>query len=215
VPFDQLAHRLGVMTGLSHSTAKRHAQTLVQWRRFIVGERVQSPEQLDIPDLTDQLERLVARHNALAKQRYLDWLLKIAPGQFEELVASLVSAMGYSDVEVVGQSGDGGVDVRARQTDQWGHALQAIVQAKRYAKVVGRRVVDEMIGVMAREKCEHGILVTTSDYSTYALRAAHDEPRLRLVSGAQLVDLLARHGVGLRFGQYGEIGLSSSATLSV
>ncbi|MCA9665986.1 MAG: restriction endonuclease [Myxococcales bacterium] len=103
VELAQLAHRLGVLTGLSHSTAMRRAQTLVQWRRYITG-----------------------------------------PGTPD-------------------------------------------------------------VGVMAREKCEHGTLVTTSDFSTHALKVAKEEPRLRLVTGAQLVDPLAHHAVGLRLGRYGEI----------
>jgi restriction endonuclease Mrr len=209
VSLDKLAHRLGVLTGLSHSTAKRRAQTLVQWRKFVVGKPDQQPQQLEIPDLAEQLGRLVSRHNALAKQRFLDWLLKTPPGDFEQLAGTLAVAMGYRDVEVVGRSGDGGVDVRAHHQDQWGHPVRAIIQAKRHSKTIGRRIIDEMVGVMAREKCEHAILVTTSDFSAHALKAAQGEPRLRLVSGAQLVDLLATHGVGLRIGQYGEIRLST------
>ena len=137
VPLDDLAHRLGVLTGLSHSTAKRRAQTLIQWRRFITHAPAK-PTGPEVPDLTGQLDRMVARHNALAKQCYLDWLLTVDPKALEELTGTLAAAMGYTDVQVVGRSGDGGVDVRAQRQDDWGHVVPCAIQVKRYSKSVGR-----------------------------------------------------------------------------
>lgn len=169
VSAEEIAHRLGVVAGLSHSTAVRRTQTLVQWRRYISDSSDKRAKEEPLPDTSAQVEGLVARHNALAKQRYIERLLKSDPKHFEELVGRLATAMGYQSVKVIGGSRDGGVDVRATKTDEWGHPVPAALQAKRYSKPVGRRVVDEMIGVLSRERCPHGILVTTSEFSTQAL----------------------------------------------
>jgi hypothetical protein len=205
-PLPEIAHRLGVMAGLAHSTALRRAQTLFQWRHYIDGSREASGDAgAALPDTSSQVESMIARHNALAKQLYLERLLRLNPTQFEELVGRLVTAMGFQNVQVVGGARDGGVDVTAQKLDDWGQPVPVLLQVKRYQKPVGRRVIDELLGVLHRNRQPHGVLVTTSDFSTQALEVAKGEANLRLVNGAQLVDLTLKHGVGVRVGRYGEI----------
>jgi restriction endonuclease Mrr len=137
IPFEQVADRLQVLTGLARSTAERRAKTLFQWRKYVLGVTQQGSGP-QVPELTAQLESLIARHNALAKQRFLEWLLKMEPTAFEQLVGTLVRAMNHSDVVVQGRAGDGGVDVRAVKIDQWDHPSHVAIQVKRYSKPVGR-----------------------------------------------------------------------------
>jgi restriction endonuclease Mrr len=206
LPAETIAARLETLTGLSASTALRRARTLVQWRRYVDGGRSgRLPAELSLPDLAPQLDRMVQHHNALAKQRLVDWLMHIDPAEFERLVGRLLTAMGFHDVDVLGGPGDGGVDVRASQLDRWSHPIRSVVQVKRHARALGRRVIDEMIGVLFRHRADHGIIITTSDFSTAARSAAGAEPRLRLVDGAQFVELLAEHAVVVRHGRHGEI----------
>ncbi len=212
IPFEQVADRLQRLTGLAPSTAERRTQTLFQWRKYIQGDahRAVGPQ---VPALTSQLESLIARHNALAKQSFLEWMQKMDPTAFEHLVGRLVQAMNHLEVVVQGGPGDGGVDIRAVKIDQWNHPTHVAIQVKRYSETnsVGRKQVDELIGVMTRERLASGILVTTADFSAQAQKAAAEEPRLQLVNGAKLVDLLARHGVGVKYGKYGEIVLASAS----
>ncbi len=209
VSFEEISYRLAQLTGLSKTTADRRAQTLMRWREY-----VRAPEAAlagpELPNLTSQLASLIATHNALAKQRYLEWLLKMEPAAFENLVGQLVEALNHREVEVTGRSGDGGVDVRAVRVDQWGHAAPIAVQVKRYSKSIGRRTVDELLGTIVRERFVAGILVTTSDFSKDAQKAASLAPQIQLVNGAQLVDLLAEHGVAIAYGHYGELVLATS-----
>jgi len=171
VSFEQVAERLQMLTGLARSTAERRARTLLQWRKYILGEAPQlgGPQ---LPELTSQLESLIARHNALTKQGFLEWMMKMEPSSFEKLVGKLVEVMNHTDVVAQGRSGDGGVDVRAVKVDQWGHATRVAIQVKRYSNPVGRKFVDELIGVMTRERLASGILVTSSEYWTHPLVAA-------------------------------------------
>ncbi len=200
----QLAKQLQKLTGLAPSTAARRAQTLIRWREYVLGPDL-APSRPDLPELSDRLERLIARHNALAKQRTLEWLLQVDPSRFEAILGELAQAIGYRDVAVRGGPNDGGIDVLAIRVDQWGHRAKVAIQAKRYQRPVGRRIIDEMIGVINRERLGEAIVVTTSEFSKRAVAAARGEPRLRLVNGVELVDLLAEHGVVVRYAQRGEL----------
>ncbi len=190
---------------LAPSTVLRRARTLLLWRRYLDGKSPRPPTKLELPNLTPRLTKLIAHHNALAKQTALEWLCAIDPTAFEQLTGELMQAMGYLDVRVKGGSGDGGVDVEAVRVDQWEHRSSVAVQVKRYQRPIGRRIVDEMIGVLARRRYSVGILVTTSDFSHQAQKAAQDEPRLQLVNGPQFVEMLARHGVVVTYGRHGEL----------
>lgn len=209
VPFAEISHRLAQLTGLSETTADRRAQTLMRWRAYVQAQESAGtgPE---LPDLTPQLASIIATHNALAKQRYLEWLLKMEPAAFENLVAQLVEALNHRKVEVTGRSGDGGVDVQAFRVDQWGHVARIAVQVKRYRNPIGRRTVDELLGTIVREKYAAGILVTTSEFSKDARKAASLAPQIQLVDGVKLVDLLAEHGVAIAYGHYGELVLAAT-----
>jgi hypothetical protein len=68
---DEIAHRLGVLSGLAHSTALRRAHTLFQWRKYIDGAPGAAAANAveALPDIAPDIERQVALHNALAKQR--------------------------------------------------------------------------------------------------------------------------------------------------
>lgn len=200
-----LTRRLEVLTGLSHTTAERRAQTLLKWRRYVQGPEGSDPGGLDLGDPAPQIEALVARHNALVKQQTLQWLLSVEPRRFETIVADLLRAMGYADVEQRGGPLDGGVDVVAARVDKWGHRAEIAVQAKRYSGPVGRRYVDELLGAFRRRNFSEALLVTTSEFSAQALAAAQGEPNLRLVDGPKLVDMLATHGVLLQHGKFGEL----------
>ncbi len=200
----KLARQVQRLTGLAPSTAARRAQTLVKWREYILSPDL-APSRPDLPELSARLERLIARHNALAKQRTLEWLLQVDPGRFEAILGELARALGYREVVVRGGPNDGGIDVQAIRVDRWGHRAKIAIQAKRYRRPVGRRIIDEMIGVLSRERLGEAIIVTTSEFSKRAEAAARGEPRVRLVNGVQLVDLLAEHGVVVRYAARGEL----------
>src|SRR5690349_10142348 len=113
LPIEKVASRLQALTGLSPSTALRRAETLVQWRKYVLAPPTSTNEGPTLPNLATEIEARVKRHNALAKQEVRTWLEKMDPRAFEELVATLCSKMGWVDVKVEGGSGDGGVDISA------------------------------------------------------------------------------------------------------
>ena len=103
--------------------------------------------------------------------------------QFEEHVARLLRAHGYTRVTVVGGASDGGVDLRAQTPD--GRALA--VQCKRWRKPVPPNEVRAFLGALAGGHRGYlGMFVASNGFTGEAVREAGD--------GMVLVD---RHGLGL------------------
>lgn len=120
-------------------------------------------------------------------------LLTLDPIDFEDLVAALFKAMGM-EVMTTERSGDGGVDVRAMDPDPI-RGGKLIIQVKRYRNTIAPAPVRDLYGTMLHEGATKGILVTTAEFGPSAQEFAAGKP-LTLIGGTQLVDLLARYGVG-------------------
>jgi restriction system protein len=120
-------------------------------------------------------------------------LLTLDPIDFEDLVASLFKAMGM-EVMTTERSGDGGVDVRAMDPDPI-RGGKLVIQVKRYRNTIPPAPVRDLYGTMLHEGATKGILVTTAEFGPSAQEFAAGKP-LTLISGTQLVDLLAQYGIG-------------------
>ena len=81
------------------------------------------------------------------------------------------------NVKVMGGAGDGGVDLRVQDPD----GVEAIIQAKRYAKPAGPAIVRELIGTLALHKsAKYAVLACTGGFSTGAEATAESHPNIRL-----------------------------------
>lgn len=118
---------------------------------------------------------------------------------FEHLIRELFekefSAHG-GEVKVTRASRDGGVDAVVFDPDPI-RGGKIVVQAKRYTNTVGVGAVRDLYGTVLNEGATKGILVTTSDYGPDSYAFANGKP-LALLSGANLLHMLAKHGVGAR-----------------
>lgn len=103
--------------------------------------------------------------------------------RFEELVAELLRRDGFRSVQVIGRSGDGGVDVTARAPD----GRRVAVQCKRHSRPVGADRVRNLIGAVHGGYAGHvGILVASHGFTRPAVAEGRD--RLTLIDR----DLLAQ-----------------------
>jgi restriction system protein len=123
------------------------------------------------------------------------------PSAFEDLVLDVLHAMGYGDGTEqsrlrTGSSGDAGIDGIIRE-DQLG--LDSIyVQAKRWGANVGRPVVQAFVGALQGVGASKGIIFTASAFSTDARQYAETvSPRVILVDGEKLAELMIDHNVGV------------------
>ncbi|WP_055545731.1 restriction endonuclease [Streptomyces sp. NBRC 110028] len=124
-------------------------------------------------------------------------LLAMDPFRFESLVADLFRAMGMRAV-TTRRSNDGGVDVEAVDPTPI-RGGRIVVQVKRYRGTVPPTAVRDLYGTVQGSGANKGVLVTTSRFGPGSHTFAHGKP-LELVSGAELVDLLHRHGLRGRLG---------------
>ncbi|MBO3738787.1 restriction endonuclease [Actinoplanes flavus] len=126
-----------------------------------------------------------------------DDLYQMDPGRFEELVAELFRVRGL-EVTKTGRSGDGGVDVEARDPDPITGGL-IVIQAKRYRATVSPSVVRDLYGTVQHRGAIKGVLVVTSGFGPGSQEFAHGKP-LTLINGTELANLLAHHGLQGRLG---------------
>ena len=125
----------------------------------------------------------------------LEQILELDATEFEILVGHLLTALGFEGSEVIGKSGDGGVDVHGELNVSNLAKIKIFVQAKRYR--LGSKVSAKVVRQL-RQAIPHdgqGAFITTADYQAKARAVAHETgfPRIGLVNGHQLVDLLIEH----------------------
>ncbi|WP_176741440.1 restriction endonuclease [Streptomyces sp. LUP30] len=127
-------------------------------------------------------------------------LFAMDPIAFEDLVADLFRAMGMQAVTTQ-RSNDGGVDVDALDPTPI-RGGKIVVQVKRYRNTVPPTAVRDLYGTVQDAGANKGVLVTTSGFGPGSHAFANGKP-LELISGAELVDLLHRHGLRGRLGESG------------
>ena len=134
----------------------------------------------------------------------LEQMKKMDPYAFESLVLDVLTAMGYGGgsrqaMQGVPRGPDGGIDGRINE-DKLG-LDQIYMQAKRYAdNSVSSEKVQAFVGAMTQGGCRKGVFVTTSTFTSDARQFAASirDPRLVLVDGEKLAELMIQHGVGIQ-----------------
>jgi hypothetical protein len=143
-------------------------------------------------------EEYVARHNQKIRESLLKHLHEIDPKEFEYLIAALMDKIGFENVEVVGGTGDGGVDLIGDLTVGGITNVKTVIQAKRHTNNIGSKVIRELRG--SAELTKRGLIITTADFSKDAIEES-DQPNkmpISLVNGERFVELLVEHEVGIR-----------------
>ncbi|MFE6054422.1 restriction endonuclease [Kitasatospora sp. NPDC056446] len=124
-------------------------------------------------------------------------LFEMDPLEFEELIAELFRLRGFR-VMTTARSGDVGVDVVAEDLDPvTGGTI--VIQAKRYKKTVPPTAVRDLESTVRHHGAIKGILVTTAGFGRGSYSYIEGKP-LTLVSGPELVGLLAEQGLRGRLG---------------
>ena len=151
-------------------------------------------DSLDLPSI----KNLVDEANEVALSAILENVRAMNDTAFEHLVAAVLkSALNADSATVTQRSRDGGID-GVLSFDSLGMRI-AVFEAKRYAadNAVSRTQIDAFATAARRMNAAHSLFVTSSYFSSEAKSAAKDEG-IRLVEGTVLVELMARHGFGLR-----------------
>lgn len=157
------------------------------------------------------LERHIDSFNDKQRKILMERMMQLNPQDFEELITTLLSKMGFSEVSRTPYGGDGGVDVRGIMTVYDVIHIKLAVQAKRWKVNVQSPVVQQLRGSLGTD--ERGLIVTTSNFSKgardEATRSSSHTP-IDLIDGDQLVSLLVEYNLGVRKNRYQLLELTPS-----
>jgi restriction system protein len=132
------------------------------------------------------------------REELLGTLMKMDPAAFERLIQRLLRESGFIQVEVTGQSGDGGIDGKGIMRLGGLLSFHVIFQCKRYQGSVGTNHVRDFRGAMVG-RADKGLLITTGNFTRDAEREATRDgaPAIDLIDGDLLVEKLKELGLGV------------------
>lgn len=167
------------------------------------GEAQPVPPTPDDDDLVeDPLEKIEDGYRAIRENLtgdLLDSLLDMPPDGFERLALTLLEALGYGSGDVVGRSGDDGVDVIINQ-DALG-LEKVYVQAKRWRQSVGAGEIRDFSGSLQLRGAAKGVFVTTSYFTKSAKdtaeRISQSNQTILLIDGQELASMMFDRNVGV------------------
>lgn len=132
------------------------------------------------------------------QEELLDVILNMSPSAFERLIQRILRESGFVQVEVTGQSGDGGVDGHGILRLVGLLSFHVIFQAKRWKSAVGAGQVRDFRGAMVG-RADKGLLITTGAFTKDAIKEASRDgaPAIDLIDGDQLVEKLKQLSLGI------------------
>lgn len=128
-------------------------------------------------------------------QSILERILELDDKEFEILITYILTALGFEGSEHTGKVGDGGVDATGELDVANLAKIKLFVQAKRYK--LGSRINSNTVKALRANipAGGQGAFITTADYQKKAKEIAVEQgfPRIGLINGNQLVDILAEY----------------------
>lgn len=141
------------------------------------------------------LEEALDKLNENLETEILNILSNIEPALFESIIGQLLEKMRYGNPEVIGRSGDGGIDGTC-SLDALG-LVKLHFQAKRWKNQVGAKEIRDFIGGIQTSRGEYGIFVTTSEFTKDAIETAKKSGKVKLVDGHEMAKLMIKYGLGV------------------
>ena len=149
-------------------------------------------------DLSPQkdLDSAIKRATRETVHALMQQVAQMDPTAFEWLIRALLIKLGYTNVEVTKQSGDGGIDVTATLVAGGITNIQTAIQAKRM-KSVGRPVIQALRGSLHAHQT--GLVITSGRFADNALEDASDmgKAAIACIDGKKLAELLLEHRIGV------------------
>ena len=146
-------------------------------------------------------------YQQIRKQLATELLQKIksnTPAFFEELVIDLLIAMGYGGSwenagEVTGGPGDGGIDGIINQDKLGLDVVGVQAKLRTTGSNISPSVINEFVGALRLKGLSKGVIITTASFSSNAKASAEgsDNPKIVLIDGERLAQLMIDHNVGV------------------
>lgn len=155
------------------------------------GVKKEKPKDTETVDESEELSDLTW------EEELIDILKKIEPDAFERLSQRLLRELGFTNVEVTGKTGDGGIDGVGVIKLGGVLSFHVVFQSKRYSGSVPSSAIRDFRGAMIG-RAEKGVFITTGTFTRGAKQEAQRDgaPAVDLIDGNQL----AEHLKSLRLG---------------
>ncbi len=154
-------------------------------RRVVQNQKKQAQPAISGEEELEETDEISWRDELLAT------LIKMEPSAFERLVQRLLRESGFIQVEVTGQSGDGGIDGKGIMRLGGLLSFHVLFQCKRYQGTVTASQVRDFRGAMMG-RADKGLLITTGNFTKDAVKEATRDgaSAIDLIDGDQLMDKL-------------------------
>lgn len=135
-------------------------------------------------------------------------LKKIEPAAFERLSQRLLRELGFTNVEVTGKSGDGGIDGVGVIKLGGILSFHVVFQCKRYAGSVSSAAIRDFRGAMIG-RADKGVFITTGTFTRDARQESQRDgaPPIDLIDGNTLAENLKKLGLGVKLKVIEEVSI--------
>lgn len=132
------------------------------------------------------------------KEKLLNILYNVTPAAFERLSQRLLRESGFSQVEVTGKAGDGGIDGKGIIRVGGLLSFHVFFQCKRYRGSVTPSQIRDFRGAM-QGRADKGLVITTGTFTREAIKEATRDgaPPIDLIDGELLCDKLKELRLGV------------------
>ncbi len=123
---------------------------------------------------------------------------RLSPSSFERLIQRILREKGFSQVEVIGKTGDGGIDGRGIAKINGILSFHIIFQCKRYKGKVSSSEIRDFRGAMVG-RTDKGLFITTGTFTRDAIREANRDgaPAIDLMDGEKIAEKLKELNLGV------------------
>ncbi|TCD04437.1 restriction endonuclease [Pedobacter frigidisoli] len=159
----------------------------------LIEPEIKENESKEIEEVTNEVD-----DTEQWKEKLLNILYKISPAAFERLAQRILRESGFSQVEVTGKVGDGGIDGKGIVRVSGLLSFHVIFQCKRYQGSVSPSQIRDFRGAM-QGRADKGLVITTGKFTREAIKEATRDgaPPIDLIDGELLCDKLKELKLGV------------------
>ena len=135
-------------------------------------------------------------------------LKKLEPAAFERLSQRLLRELGFTNVEVTGKSGDGGIDGVGVIKLGGVLSFHVVFQCKRYVGSVSSAAIRDFRGAMIG-RADKGLFITTGTFTRDARQESQRDgaPPIDLIDGNAFAENLKKLGLGVKIKVVEEVSI--------
>ena len=125
-------------------------------------------------------------------------LINLEPIQFERLTQRILRESGFTQVEVTGKIGDGGIDGKGIIKISGILSFHVLFQCKKYKGSVSSRDIRDFRGAL-QGRADKGLFITTGSFTREAIKEAQRDgaPPIDLIDGTDLANKLKDLKLGI------------------